>query len=120
MTSSDKSVFLVTELWLIPGSFPKLKQYRRQINDILEKFRPTYIFHNHPFEWVAGENTESYPTGIEIIKFESEKLARAALAALDTEEIKAIEIELFHRVRCYLSRYDFPDSLTAEIFNKIH
>jgi uncharacterized protein (DUF1330 family) len=113
------SVYLVTELWIFPDSFPQLKLYRKIVNDILEKYNPEYIFHNHAFEWVYGGECESYPTGIEIVKFESEKIARSAIAALDTTELKKMENEVFDRVRCYLSRHAFPDNLMKEIYNRV-
>lgn len=112
---SEDSVFLVAEVWMIPGSFEKFKNYRKQINDILEKYRPEYIFHNHAFEWVRGGNGENYPTGIEVIRFENETIARAALAELTANELKDIEKEVFSRVRCYFSRYAPPEGLKGEI-----
>lgn len=81
----------------------------------MEKYRPEYIFHSHAFEWVYGGNEGDFPTGIEVIKFENEETARAALAELDTEKLKGMEKEVFSRVRCYFSRYAFPDSLREEI-----
>ncbi len=114
----DNSVFLVTELWVLPGSFSKLKAYRKSINDIMEKYRPEYIFHNHAFDWVYGSEGESCPTGIEIVKFESEEIARSAIAAIDTPEFKKMEDEIFERVRCYLSRHAFPEDLMKEIYNQ--
>ena len=111
----EESVFLVIELWIIPGSFTKLKDYKKKINAILEKYRPEYIFHNHAFEWVFGGDEEDLPTGIEAIKFENEETARAALAELATKEIKDMEKEIFSRVRCYFSRYAFPESLKEEM-----
>lgn len=112
---TDHSVFIVTEIWIIPGSFEKLKSYRKKINRILEPFKPEIIFHNHAFEWVVGDNSEHYPTGIEVIKFENEETARAALAELATKEIKGLEKEVFSRIRCYFSRYEFPEGLKKEI-----
>ena len=88
------------------------------VNAILEKYNPEYIFHNHAFEWVYGGESKSHPTGIEIIKFENEKIARSAIAALDTAEIKEMENKVFGQVRCYLSRYAFPEDLMNEIFNQ--
>ena len=107
----DNSVYLVTELWVLPNAFAQLKNYRKRMNNILEEFKPETIFHNHAFEWVYGGEGESYPTGIEIVKFENEEIARRAIAALDTVELRAMENAVFSRVRCYLSRYALPEGL---------
>jgi len=115
---NDNPVFLVTELWILPGSFTKLKDYRKKINLILDHYKPETIFNNHAFEWVYGGEGEEFPAGIEILKFASEKLARSAIAALDTTEIKAMETEVFSRVRCYLSQHAFPDDLMKEIYSQ--
>lgn len=103
------SVYLVTEVWVLPGAFPKLKEYRKKMNDILESYNPEYIFHNHAFEWVYGGEGEDYPTGLEVIKFNSEEAARSAIAALNVIEMKEMENQVFSRVRCYLSRHALPD-----------
>lgn len=85
------------------------------MNDVLEKYKPEYIFHSHAFEWVFGGNDDVYPTGIEVIRFEDEKIARAAMAELARAEIKDMEKEVFNRVRCYFSRYAPPNGLKDEI-----
>jgi uncharacterized protein (DUF1330 family) len=107
----DNSVYLVTELWVLPNTFEELKTYRRIVNEILEEYRPEYIFHTHAFEWVYGGEGESYPTGIEVVKFENEEVARSAIAAIDTPELKIMESKAFERVRCYMSRHAFPEHL---------
>lgn len=112
---TEESVFLVTELWMIPGSFRRFKTYRMMVNDILEKYKPEYIFHNHAFDWVFGGNEGIYPTGIEIIRFKDEQTARAAIAALSKKEIKEMEKKVFSRVRSYISRYAPPDGLKDEL-----
>lgn len=111
---TEESVFLITEAWMIPGSFSQFKKYRMTVNNILEKYKPEYIFHNHAFEWVFGGSGEIYPTAIEIIRFKDEKTARAAMAELSNKEIKDMEKEVFSRVRCYFSRYAPPDGLKDE------
>ena len=115
---NDDTVFLVSELWVVPDSFQKLKTYRKITNDILEPHKPEYIFHNHAFEWVYGGEGESFPTGIEVVKFENETVARSAIAALDTSELKNMQAEVFSRVRCYFSRYAFPDELLTKLFSQ--
>ncbi len=108
---SDDSVFLVTELWMIPGSFKKFKEYKIKVDNILEKYNPHYLFHNHPFERVFDANDETHPTGLGIIRFENENLARAAIDELSSNAVKALEKEVFYRIRSYLSRYAPPDGL---------
>ena len=112
---TEESVFLVTEAWMIPGSFKKYKNYKMRVNEILEKYTSEYIFHNHPFEWVFGGDDEIYPAGIGVIRFENEGTARAAIAELSGKEIKDLEKEVFSRVRCYFSRYAPPNGLKDEI-----
>lgn len=102
-------VYLVTEVWVLPGAFPQLKEYRKIMNSILESFNPEYIFHSQAFEWVYGSEGEDYPTAIEVLKFMSEDAAHSAIAALDVAKMKKLENQVFSRVRCYLSRHAFPD-----------
>lgn len=114
----DEAVFLVTELWVVPNTFSQLREYRKKVNDILEIYEPEYVFHNHAFEWVSGGEGENYPTGIEVTKFKNEVRAREAIAALDDAALKSEQSRVFSRVRCYLSRYAFPDELAKEIYNQ--
>lgn len=111
---TEEPVFLVTEVWLIPGAFGRFKDYRMEVNSILEKYGPQYIFYNHAFEWMFDGDEGTLPTGIEIVGFENEETARAALSELGRTEIKDMEKRVFSRVRCYLSRYAAPDGLKDE------
>lgn len=94
---SDNAVFLVTEVWIIPATFEKLKHYKRRLNAILEKYQAEIIFHNHAFEWVYDSADGDFPSGIEIIKFNNEQIARAALLDVAASELKSMEKELFPR-----------------------
>lgn len=100
---SDNAVSLLTELWILPGSFQKLKQYRRKLNAILDKYHPEIVFHNHAFEWLAGEAEGDFPSGTEIVKFDNEHLARTAVAEYAASELKPLEKEIFSRIRCYFA-----------------
>lgn len=114
---TENSVFLITEAWMIPGSFEKYRHYKMHVNEILEKYKPDYPFHNHAFEWVFGGNDEILPSGIGVIRFENEALARAAIAELSSKEIKEMEKQVFSRVRSYFSRYAPPENLRDSIFS---
>jgi len=102
---AEESVFLVTEVWLLPGQFELLKDYRKRTLDVLSPYRPEFVFHNHGFEWVSDDNEGSIPTGMEVLRFDNEADARAAIADLSTPELKAMERRVFSRVRSYFSRY---------------
>jgi len=112
----DEQVYLVTELWVLPNTFAQLKIYRKNSIELLAPFNPEYIFNNHAFEWIIGQEGEPLPSGIQIVKFENEEVARAAIAALSIPELKAMEKEIFARIRVYISRHAFPDVLQQEIF----
>jgi len=114
----DEQVYVVTELWVLPNIFTQLKIYRKKSNTLLTPFNPEYIFHNHAFEWIVSHDDEQLPSGIEIVKFENERVARAAIAALSIPELKAMEQEIFARIRVYISRHAFPDVLQQEIFSQ--
>jgi hypothetical protein len=92
-----------------------LKKYRLKVNDILDKYSPEYVYHGHAFEWVSDDNGEELPSGIEVIKFNNEQIARKAIKELDRKEIKDMEVKIFSRIRCYLSRFAFPNELINEI-----
>ena len=112
----DDSIFMLTEIWVLPNSFSELKKYRTKSIEILAPFKPVYIFHNHAFDWVYGGENEQLPSGIEIIKFESEHVANSAVAALAIPELKQLEKEIFVRIRSYFSKYAFPEDLQHELF----
>ena len=113
----DDSIFLVTEIWVLPNSFSKLKIYRSKSIELLAPFNPVYIFHNHAIDWVYGGDNEQLPSGIEIVKFESEHVANTAVAALAISELKPMEKEIFTRIRSYFSKYAFPEGLQQEMFS---
>lgn len=113
---TEESVFLISEAWAIPGTLEKFKAYRQAINEAFAAYRPDYIFHNHAFEWVEDCNGEELPTGMEVVRFDNIDLARSALAAITTDEMKRMEKEVFKKVRCYLSRYAPPEWLANEMY----
>ena len=115
---TEESVFLITEAWAIPGTFEKYKVYRQAITTALAQYRPDYVFHNHAFEWIENSNNEELPVGMEVVRFDDIELARSALAAISTDELKRMEKEVFKKARCYLSRYAPPEWLANEIYSK--
>jgi len=115
---TEESVFLITEAWAIPGTFEKFKVYRQTITEALARYRPDYVFYNHAFEWIENIDGEELPTGMEVMRFDNIELARSALAAISSDELKRMEKEVFEKVRCYLSRYAPPEWLANEMYNE--
>ena len=105
----EEPVFLVTELWTIPGTFELFKQYRMKVLRILEPFSPEYVFYSHPFEWVSSNDDANFPSGMEVCRFKNEGTARAALTALEESGIRNEEKSVFSKVRAYLSCHSLPD-----------
>lgn len=101
----EEEVFLITEVWVKPGTFEKFKTYRIKVLKILEPFAPEFIFYSHPFEWVFGSGDGDLPSGIEVCRFLNEKTARDAIAAIESSGVRTEEKEVFSKIRCYLSRY---------------
>lgn len=104
-------MFLVSEVWLKSGGFERLKPYRIRIIEILEQFDAEYIYYGHPFDWVFDTDGSDYPTGIEIIQFPSEDIARKAIKIISSEDLLKLQKDIFRKVRCYLSRYAPPIGL---------
>ncbi len=67
--------------------------------------------HGHPFEWVLDTRDDDVPTGIEVLRFESEEKARAAMAALSDPELRKACATVFRRTRTYLSKYAAGEDL---------
>lgn len=102
---TDNNVFLFTEIWLKPGAVSELKAYRKRVLELLEEFEPEFIFHNHPYEWVLEPGEDDLPTGMDIIKFRSENIAKQAISKINAVEIKKQEQKIFYKIRSYLGRY---------------
>jgi uncharacterized protein (DUF1330 family) len=100
----NEEVFLVAESWMVPGTFAHFKRFRVKAIDTLLRFGAEYAYHGHPFEWVIGED-DDLPTGIEVFRFSSEVVARAAAKSLrelqDDPEAKAS----LRKSRLYFSRH---------------
>ena len=111
--NDHNKVFLVSEVWLKPGLFDRLKPYRIRVIEILERFDAEYIYYGHPFDWVFNADGSDFPTGIEIIQFPSEEIARKAIKMIRSDDLQKLQKEIFSRVRCYLSRYAPPLGLKA-------
>lgn len=111
----DEEVFLVVEVWLIPGRFDDFKRYRPRQVDLLLQHGAEYVYHGHPFEWVDSPDDSDLPTGIEVLRFPNEAAARAALALMDDADLRAEHAKVFRRVRMYLSRYAAGESLKAAL-----
>jgi uncharacterized protein (DUF1330 family) len=79
MINDQDKVFLVSEVWLKPGAFDRLKPYRIRVIEILERFEAEYIYYGHPFDWIFNTDGSDYPTGMQIIQFPSEEIARKAI-----------------------------------------
>lgn len=101
----EEEVFLVTECWLVPGSLAAFKAYRKKTIEILLQHGAEYAYHGHPFAWVANPENEDPPTGIEVLRFENEAKARAALTLLRAPELEAEGRKVLRKVRSYLSKY---------------
>ena len=112
---TNESVFLITEGWIIPGMFEEFKKYRIKVLDILKKYEPEFVFFSHAFEPVFGDDEEPLPTGMEVLGFDNEATARAAIAELSALEVKDEEQKVFSRVRSYLSRAAPPEHLKKEM-----
>ena len=103
---TNESIFLISELWLNQVKFEEFKAYRIRLLDILEKYNPEYVYHGHPFEWVLETDDGDVPTGIEVLRFETEVVARQALNAIMESGIMNEGRMIFKKIRCYLSKYE--------------
>jgi hypothetical protein len=101
----EEEVFLVHECWLAAGSLEAFKEYRKKTIEILLQHGAEYAYHGHPFAWEANPGNEDVPTGIEVLRFENEAKARAALALLRAPELEAEGRKVLCKVRSYLSKY---------------
>jgi uncharacterized protein (DUF1330 family) len=111
MINDQDKVFLVSEVWLKPGTFDCLKHYRIRIIEILERFEAEYIYYGHPFDWVFKADGSDYPTGIEIIQFPSGEIARKVIKIISSDDLLKLQNDIFSKVRSYLSRYAPPIGL---------
>ncbi len=111
MFNNQDKVFLVSEVWLKPNAFNRLKPFRIRVIEILERFDAEYIYYGHPFDWVFNTDGSDYPTGIEIIQFPSEEIARKAIRIISSDDLLKLQKDIFSKVRCYLSRYAPPIGL---------
>jgi hypothetical protein len=102
---TDESVFIVFEIWLNPGNFSDFKVYRQKTMDILIKYNAEYIYHGHPFEWVNNPDNDMLPTGIEIFHFRNIEDAQNVLKEINNPSLKADELKIFDKIRCYISKY---------------
>ena len=77
------TVYVISELWLDPNKIDEFKELRGQQIALFEKFSVEYVFSAHPYSWVYGNNEESVPTGISIMKLNSEVDAKRALEEME-------------------------------------
>jgi hypothetical protein len=101
----DEEVFLVNECWLVSGTLDAFKEYRKKTIEALLQHGAEYAYHGHPFAWISNPADEDVPTGIEVLRFENEEKARAALTLLAAPELVAEGKKVLRKVRSYLSKY---------------
>jgi len=102
---TNENVFLITELWSIPGTFEKFKEYRLEVLEILKPFDPEFVFYTHPFSWAYDSDEGDFPKGMEVCRFKDEQTARDAIAAIQNSGIRDREKEVFHKIRSYIGRF---------------
>jgi uncharacterized protein (DUF1330 family) len=101
----EEAVFLVSEVWLNPGSPDDYRRHLGKVTEILRRHGAEYVYHGHPFEWVTSPTDDDLPTGMQVVKFEDEARARAVVALLGDPELRAESAKVFRRTRTYLCKY---------------
>jgi hypothetical protein len=101
----DEEVFLVSEVWLNPGCADDFKRYLIRVRELLDRHGAECVYHGHPFDWAPSAVDGDLPTGIEVLRFQSEGKARAALDLLADTELVAERTRTLLRARTYLSKY---------------
>ena len=111
----NEDVFLVNECWLHPGALEAFKAYRKKTIEILLQHGAEFVYHGHPFAWASEPTDDDVPTGIEILRFDDEGKARAALTALHAPALAAEGEKVFRKIRSYLSAYAMTPSQRTRI-----
>jgi len=73
------------------------------------------VYHGHPYESVSTTTEDDLPTGVQVVKFESDASARAFLALLGDSELAAERDKALSGSRTYLSKL----SLRPEVLDSI-
>ncbi len=107
----EEAVFMVSEVWLVPTRLDHFRRYMARVTELLRQHGVEYAYHGHPFEWVSDPAGDELPTGIQVLKFQSEAQARAAMALLGDPELSAEGRQVFKKTRTYLSRVEARQEL---------
>jgi hypothetical protein len=103
---TNESIFLITEIWLSQSKFEEFKSYRIRLLELIEKYKPEYVYHGHPFSWALETDDGAVPTGIEVLRFETEEVAKQALNAIKESGLLNERNKILEKSRCYLSKYE--------------
>ena len=96
---TNESIFMITEIWLNPTKFEEYKSYRTKFLDRLEKYNPEYVYHGHPFIWIFESGDGEVPTGIEVLRFETEEVAQQAIDDIKGSGLLGEGYMIFNKTR---------------------
>ncbi len=110
----DEEVYLVSEIWIRPGCLEEFRHYLARMTGLMHQHGAEFVYHGHPYESVSNPAGDALPTGVQVVKFESEAEAHTFLSLLDEPELKAERGRALDKSRTYLSKLSLrPEVLVS-------